>query len=335
MIAIQKAEGGFDGRWISYCQANRIQFKIVDCFRNDIFDQLKDCSALMWQIHQGAPRDILMAKELLYAVRHAGIRVFPDFSTAWHFDDKVGQKYLLEAIKAPMVPTWIFFSKDLAVEWVKKSDFPIVLKLRGGAGSQNVYLVESGLKAKRLIRKAFGRGLPAYNATSNLKERWRLYKLGKTNFHDLLKGIARFIVKPKYARLKGPEKGYIYFQKFISGNEHDIRVIVIGDKAFAIKRIVRENDFRASGSKNIQYERSLFDMKLIGLSFELAERLKSQCVGFDYVIENGNPMVLEMSYGFTPEGYDPCPGYWDKDLTWHEGKFNPFGWIVENLIKND
>ena len=47
----------------------------------------------------------------------------------------------------------------------------------------------------------------------------------------------------------------------------------------------------------------------------------------------GKPKIVEISYGFSPEGYDPCPGYWDKNLTWHEGKFNPYGWMVEEVLK--
>jgi len=33
-------------------------------------------------------------------------------------------------------------------------------------------------------------------------------------------------------------------------------------------------------------------------------------------------------------GYDDCTGYWDKDLTWHEGGFNPYGWMVEDLLRS-
>ena len=36
---------------------------------------------------------------------------------------------------------------------------------------------------------------------------------------------------------------------------------------------------------------------------------------------------------FTPEGYDPCTGYWDNNLNWHEGSFNPYGWMVEEVFK--
>jgi predicted ATP-grasp superfamily ATP-dependent carboligase len=125
----------------------------------------------------------------------------------------------------------------------------------------------------------------------------------------------------------------VYFQKFIPGNDHDIRVIVIGDKAFAIKRMVRENDFRASGSGNVLYEKENFDNDTVRLSFEMAEKLQTQCVTFDFVYQENKPFVVEISYAFLKEGYDPCTGYWDKNMDWHEGKFNPYGWMIEDIIK--
>jgi hypothetical protein len=53
----------------------------------------------------------------------------------------------------------------------------------------------------------------------------------------------------------------------------------------------------------------------------------------DFVYDSGQPQVVEIGYGFSPEGYDPCPGYWDKNLNWHEGKFDPYGWMVEEVLK--
>jgi len=44
-------------------------------------------------------------------------------------------------------------------------------------------------------------------------------------------------------------------------------------------------------------------------------------------------LVIEISYGFSPEGYYNCPGYWDKNLKWYEGKFNPYGWMVELMLE--
>jgi len=332
-IGIHMDKGTFSDRWIAYCEEKNISWKKVDCYQSDIFSQLDDCQALMWHFSQNSPRAMLFARQLLYSVERSGKKVFPDFSTVWHFDDKVGQKYLLEAIDAPLVPTWVFYNKQDALEWVEKVDFPKVFKLRGGAGSQNVRLVLNHQNAKKRVSRAFGHGFPAYDPVDSLKDRWRLYRLGKTNFMDIIKGMLRFVSPPPYSIVRGRERGYIYFQEYIPNNDSDIRVIVIGDKAFAIKRMVREGDFRASGSGNILYGKELFDENIIRLSFSMAERLKSQCVAFDFVHDNGTPLIVEISYGFSPAGYDPCPGYWDSNINWHNGKFNPYGWMVENLIK--
>jgi hypothetical protein len=70
----------------------------VDCYQSDIINQLSDCDALMFHHYHASSKDTLFAKQLLFALESAGKIVFPDFRTGWHFDDKVGQKYLFEAI---------------------------------------------------------------------------------------------------------------------------------------------------------------------------------------------------------------------------------------------
>lgn len=334
MIGIQQAKGGFDQRWIAYCTEKKISFKIIDCYSTDILNQLVDCTAIMWQYYQANPKDIIFSKQFLFSLEQSGIKVFPNFNTAWHFDDKLGQKYLLEALGAPLVPTYVFYDKNTALEWAAKTNFAKVFKLRGGAGSANVKLVKTQREAINLIQKAFRNGFSNYDAWGSLKERWRKCRLGKTSITDVVKGVVRFVYPPPFAKALGKEIGYVYFQDFISNNDHDIRVIVIGDKAFAIKRMVRKNDFRASGSGNILYAKEHFDDSTIRLAFEVHNKLKSQCTAMDFVFDNGKPLIVEISYGFSPEGYDPCLGYWDKDLNWHEGKFNPYGWMVEEVLKN-
>jgi glutathione synthase/RimK-type ligase-like ATP-grasp enzyme len=333
-IGIHFTKGLFSERWITYCESNHIDFKLVDCYKTDIMQQLSDCDALMWHFNHKSPKDSKFAKQLLFSVQASGKKVFPNYHTVWHFDDKVAQKYLLEAIKAPLAPAFVFYSKQDAFEWARKTEYPKVFKLRNGAGSDNVRLVKSKSTGFRLIKKAFGRGFKQYDSWSSLKERFRKYRLGKTSLWDVVKGLIRIFHTTEYARVSGREQGYIYFQEFIPGNDFDIRVIVIGDKAFAIKRLVRENDFRASGSGFILYEKKHFNDEVVRLSFKMTEQLKSQCAAFDFVFSGEKIFVLEVSYGYVKEVYDPCTGYWTKDLTWHEGTFNPYGWMVEDLIKS-
>jgi len=288
----------------------------------------------MWHFHHASSKDFLFAKQLLYSLQSSGKIVFPDYHTMWHFDDKVGQKYLLEAIEVPVVPTHVFYSKNDALTWAKETSFPKVFKLSTGGGSQNVRMARSRSEAKKLINKAFKRGFSQYSAWSNLRERIRKYRNGQASFYNILKGVIRLGHPTKFSRVKGNEKGYVYFQDFIPNNEFDIRVVVIDMKAFAIKRMVRKNDFRASGSGTILYEKENFDDNTIRLAIDSAEKLKSQCVAFDYIYDNENPLLVEISYGFSPEGYDSCTGYWDKDLNWHEGSINPYGWMVDMVLRD-
>lgn len=144
-IAIHNS-GSFSIRWIKYCKKYAIPFKTVNCYDSDIIKQLKDCDALMWHHDHGKFKDVLSAKKILFALEHAGIKVFPDFHTAWHFDDKVAQKYLLEAINAPLVPSYVFYDKKEALDWATATTYPKVWKLKGGAGAANVKLVRSKKK---------------------------------------------------------------------------------------------------------------------------------------------------------------------------------------------
>lgn len=332
-LGIHHRKNSFSENWIKYCEARGIAYKLVNCYADDIVEQLKDCSALMWHHNHANPKDIVFAKPLLYALEHAGIKIFPDFKTSWHFDDKVGQKYLNEALDVPAVRSYAFYSEKDALDWIESTTFPKVFKLRGGAGSANVILARNKTKAKVLVKKAFGSGFSQYEGWSNLKERLRKFRKGKGSVKDIAKGVVRIAFPPIYSKIKGKEINYAYFQDFIPDNDHDIRVVLIDGKAFAIKRMVRENDFRASGSGNLLYDKKYFSDDVIRRSFEVAEKIQSQCLAIDFVFLNNEPLVVEISYGFTKEGYYDCPGYWDKELNWHEGRFDAQGWMVDLVIK--
>ena len=334
-IAIHKSNLGFHPRWVKYCQSQNIPFKIVNCYANDIIDQLKECDALMWHFHQGSARDNLIAKQILFALDHSGFFVFPNFKTSWHFDDKVAQKYLFETIGAPLVPSYVFYDKTEALSWVEETSFPKVFKLRGGAGSQNVKLVRNKSSCVKLIKKAFGKGFSKYDAWGSVKERWYNFKKGKTPFFDVVKGIIRLVYAPTYSRLGANEVGYIYFQDFIPNNDSDIRIIVIDKRAFGLKRFVRENDFRASGSGFFAYDRELFDERCVRLSFEINQRLKLQVGVYDFIFdEMNNPLIVELSYGYSHLAYDNCPGYWDENLKWHEGKTIKEEWMLNLVLQS-
>lgn len=332
-IAIHHNPHSFSDRWIKYCEKEKIEYKVVDAFDSNIIEQLKDFDIFMWHHHHAQYKDVLTAKRILFALEHAGIKVFPDFKTGWHFDDKVAQKYLLEAIEAPLVPSYVFYDKKQALAWAKNTSYPKVFKLKGGAGASNVKLVKNFNQASALIHKSFGKGFKQYDGIEALKEKVRKLKIGKENFTNVLKALIRVFIPTEFSRQQPAERGYVYFQDFMPNNDLDIRVIVIGNKAFAIKRLVRENDFRASGSGEIDYTNNI-NLDCLKIAFDIHDKIKSQCTAFDFIFsEDNRPLIVEISYGFSVEAYDLCKGFWDISLNWHNSEINPQYWMIENLLE--
>lgn len=333
-IAIHHQPGSFSDKWIEYCKNNQVNYKLVNCYGSDIIQQLEDSDGLMWHWSHSDPKAVLFARQLIYSLEKAGKKVFPDSNTCWHFDDKLGQKYLLEAIGVPLVPTYAFYDKTQALEWAEKTVFPKVFKLRGGAGSLNVSLVKDKESAFKLINTAFNEGFsPIPSVHSDIKTKVKKIK-SFNQFWKKLRKLSKYVEKTRTNKKSfSSEKGYAYFQDFIPNNDHDIRVIIIGEKAFAIKRMVRENDFRASGSGTIKHDPKNIPVDCLKSAFSLADKLNTQCVAIDYVFNNNKILLVEISYGFSSRGYLNCPGYWDKELNWHSGAFTPEWFMISDFIE--
>lgn len=332
-IGIHYTKGLYSELWVAYCDSKGIDYKLVDCYKSDIIEQLADCDALMWHFSHKSPKATKFAKELLYSVQASGKKVFPDFNTVWHFDDKLGQKYLFEATGIPHAPAHAFYDKQEALAWASETTYPKVFKLRNGSASDNVKLVKTQKHAAKLIRKAFGRGFAQYHGWNNLKERIRKLRIGNGSMREVMKGIVRLFWPTEYARVTGREKGYVYFQDFIPGNDYDVRVFLVGDKAYQLNRMVREGDFRASGSGIYQVEKEHFSDEIIRQAFKISDILQTQCLVFDFVFDQGRPVVLEISYGTIPD-YDECLGHYDRDINWHDGYFDFAGMMVDEVVES-
>ncbi len=315
-IAIHPFKNGFSDSWLEVLKKRNTNYKIVDCYSSNIIEQLNDCTHLIWQWTQADPVAMMMAYDLTKALEQKGIKVFPSSNNSWHFDDKVAQKYLLEAIDAQSVKSYVFYNKDTAKIWASSCSYPKVFKLKGGASSNNVKLAKDKKQAIRLINKAFGKGFTRVNRLDLFNERIRKFKLTPSHktLLGLAKGVARLFVPTDLEKTLGKDRGYAYFQEFIPNNDSDIRVIIIGEKAFGIKRMVRKNDFRASGSGLISYNINDIPNECIKIAFDLSEKLNTDCLCYDFVYQENTPKLIEISYGFAPIAYIGVKGYWNKNL---------------------
>src|SRR4051812_6680712 len=108
MIGIHQRTGSFSDRWIEACKAKGIPFRLVNCLGSDIVEQCASLSVILWHWTLNDRRELLIARQIAAALKEKGVVMFPNWETCWHYDDKIAQKYLLESIEAPLIPTWVF-----------------------------------------------------------------------------------------------------------------------------------------------------------------------------------------------------------------------------------
>ena len=297
---------------------------------------MNDCNGLMWHWTLSDYKSALFARQLSLSLEKKGISIFPNVDNCWQYDDKLGQKYLLEAIDAPLVKSYVFYTKKEALDWLEKTTFPKVFKLRGGAGSVNVSLVKTKRKAKSMVNRAFGNGFSHTNRISRLENRIWILRRDKnfSAFKKVLTGFARIFIPNELERFSHNEKGYIYFQDFIPGNDYDTWLVVVGDKCFGVRRFCRKDDFRASGSGLFDANHNHINMQCVNIAFIVANKMGTQSIAFDFVIDSQIPKIIEISYCFPLGAPDVCLGYWDEKLEWHEEKINAEVFMIKDFLKN-
>lgn len=320
----------YSDRWLELAEDAGIRTRIVDAYKPDIFAQLAGCDGFMWRFGYRAP-ERPFARRLLQSVEHAmGIPVFPSWKSAWHFEDKLSQHYLLQAAGIPMPRTWIFWKKEAALEFVRSTTYPKVIKLATGFRSGNVRLLRSAGEGVYWVNRLFGAGVWSFGPIaqgSRVRELLRRTKsmtrtiTGTQSLQDEL------------------QRGYLYVQEFLPGNDFDTRVTVIGNRAFAYRRLNRPGDFRASGSGRPDWDVSKIDLDTVRLAFRVANRLGTQSIAIDGMRRGDDRVLGEISYTYVSWMVRDCPGHWvlhgDPDsgpLNWVEGNLAPDDAIFEDFV---
>jgi glutathione synthase/RimK-type ligase-like ATP-grasp enzyme len=321
--------------WIEICEKNNLSYEVVDCYDNNTLDILKNFDCLLWHFNNYSIQDMMFARTILNSVKRLGLKVFPDFNTSWHFDDKIAETYLLNSVEAPIPQSWMFYTLIDCVNWLNTfSNFPIVAKLRCGSGASNVKLIRNRNEAVAYAKRMFNKGFKTapsviYKTKSNVKSAkdWETIK-------KRFKRIPDFIETLKNARKFPNEKGYVYFQEFIPNDGYDIKIVVIGDKLSYIVRNVRQGDFRASGGGELYFNKELVNMDIIKSAFATSDKLGFQCMGYDYVIDNrdGKGKIVEISYGFSHTSLLLAEGYFDRNGVWYNVPLNAPIEVIKSLL---
>lgn len=333
-LAIADRPRSFSDRWIERAEALGVRYERVDPLDSNIVARLGDHDGLLWHVTHTRPADLLAGRSIIRAAEELGLVVFPSTDTCFSFDDKIAQKYQLESVGAPLARTDCFYAEDEALAWIREAEFPRVMKLRGGAGSTNVTIVRTRREAERLVRKAFRGGI-AWHPLLPSDAGLRLTRAkARRDLVGVLLRAPRTVAGHWRSHWYQPrERGYVYFQEFLPGNTYDVRVTVIGGRAFAFSRNVRRNDFRASGSGSVDYAPERIRPEHVKIAFETARKLRSQSAAFDFAFDAaGRPRILEVSFGYLAKFVYDCPGHWTEALQFVPGHTWPQDAILDDLL---
>jgi glutathione synthase/RimK-type ligase-like ATP-grasp enzyme len=312
---------------------NEIPSIRMDVNETDFWEKLKSLDLFIFPFY-----NVTDLKEIAWSImpvinNYLNIKCFPDLATSWHYDDKIKEYYLLKQLDLPVIPSYIFWEKSAAMDWVEKADFPVVFKLKTGSGSKNVLLVENPSFARKLTRKMFGKGIKPDRIRFGRSTRMVDFSV-KEYIHQVGIKIYRTFKGKDLYPLWEKQKNYILFQKYLPDNHYDIRINVVGNRAFGGIRYNRVNDFRASGSGLPDNDHTKIDTRCVEIAFLAADKLNFQSMAFDFLFDERNePMISEISYIFPSyKGGYLLEGYWDRKLKWHPGHFWPQYFQLMDLL---
>jgi hypothetical protein len=337
-----KAPTPFAGNWACYLVQSGVEVKWVNLRLPDAIDQVTGCQGVMWH-WEYMPHERQVAVSILRAIEtYLGIPVFPNLDTCWHYDDKIAQFYIFRALDLTTPKTWVFWDREPAYEWARNAAYPKVFKLKTGSSSSNVHLVTTVHDALQIIdlmfrSGTFPRGFKKVTRELDLlpSKRRKLPAAASRLIQTLRLAIRATAISPPERFWWQVEKNYVYFQDFIAGNAGDIRITVIGNRAFGIRRSNRPSDFRASGSKLCEFDPSQIPLECVRRAYRMSAALRAQSMAYDFLIdERGDPLLSEMSYIYDAAVMEKCEGYWDSQLAWFPGHMRPEAAHVEDFLEH-
>lgn len=313
-IAIIKAQEVLDvdgyvnpkASWLRYerfCKHNSIPYDFYDITKSDWLEQAKNFDIFVCHT-DGDPYYQEMIESKIYVLEKIlGKHCFPSYHEVWQYEDKIRAHYLYECYKIPAIPTYVTNNEQEAYSIIENIEYPFISKTKIGASSSGVKKINTIQEAKKDIKNIFSS------------------KGARTQF------------------LFQNQKNYYYIQKFIDDATYDLRIILVGDKAFGYYRYPDAGDYRASGSSNIEKKEIPFEA--LKLAVEVRNKLRSRQMGVDLLFSEklNQYFVIETSLFNqidTPEqlAINGVPGYYDvsdiNNILFKEGKF----WIQELVLRD-
>jgi glutathione synthase/RimK-type ligase-like ATP-grasp enzyme len=285
---LNRGQLGLDSkRFQDILNYNKIDNLILYAGDQTFWDRIVECDFFIFQWTQ---RDYYrqIAQTILPIIENQlKIKCFPNHLSSWIYDDKIRQYFLLKLHGFPAIKSWIFYDIDQALNFINRAEFPLVFKLRSGAGSIMVKLLKDKKAAKNFARLMFqdgvnyDHGLPGrYFDYIKRKETLRLLRIKLGQLRREVSEGRKYFDEDWFLH-----KNYLFLQEYMPDNQYDTRVVIIGKQAFAFQRRNFANDFRASGSGENIYEPRHIDLKFVEVAFQVSKHFGFNSMAYDFLYD--------------------------------------------------
>lgn len=233
-------------------------------------------------------------EDVLLGLSNQGNHLIPRFDLFRSHENKGFQEILKQKLGIKQVSGRYFSHLEHSTSQTK--DFPVILKEPSGSKSQSVFLVRNSNELRKRISQK--EKLPLY---------WSIHKL--LNYITLRKDPLKWYnyIKPYHRHV---------IQSFIPNLAHDFKVLGFGNKYFVLKRNVKTNSFKASGSGLLKFIEA--DNQLLNYAHDIHRKLNCPFVSLDIAETQESYSLLEFqAVNFGPTTLVKSPfHYIVKDGSW-------------------
>ena len=205
---------------------------------------------------------------LIHIKSNNGI-IIPNFNSFIAHENKMLQELEMKRLDIKSPSSNIVGTYEEGMDFLNKSTFPIIAKKSKGFGSKTVEKINSIKEGKIFLKKNLTDGV-----TLNIGYFKWLYK------------------KWKYNTLYPRQHGKVIFQEMIENLLFDWKVLIFNDVCFVLKRFIKKDDFRASGSGIFDYKAIPSD-KVLNFALEIRKKLNIPFASFDIVESNNQCFLIE------------------------------------------
>jgi hypothetical protein len=193
--------------------------------------------------------------------------LIPSYELFRCHDNKVFQELLCRSLDIPRPRTWVFGSLPEVEAQLDNMTYPVVVKLPDGFGSSGVQEAAGPAEVRNVFLKLQSK---AQLPDSRLIRSFFLRK------HQFKQGLSL---------------GRVVIQEKINDLTHDWKVLVFGDRFYALRRGFHAGDFRASGSGVRAFD--LPPSNLLSFAHHCRHQLGSPFLSLDIAEKNGRFWLLE------------------------------------------